>query len=63
MSQFYESSPLTGGRVQSIALDSQLRTSHSQVVHNIALVLGGGGAAGMPGRSVSSPVWPKLVSI
>jgi NTE family protein len=46
MSQFYESSPSTGGRVQSIALDSQLRTSHSQVVHNIALVLGGGGAAG-----------------
>jgi NTE family protein len=46
MSQFYEPYPSTGGRVQSIALDSQLRTSQSQVVHSIALVLGGGGAAG-----------------
>jgi NTE family protein len=46
MPQLYESSPSTGGGVQSIALDSQLHTSRSQVVHNIALVLGGGGAAG-----------------
>ena len=31
---------------QSFALDVVRRTSHPQVVHNVALVLGGGGAAG-----------------
>ena len=46
MSQFHESSPSTGGKVQSFTLDSLPRTSHSQVVRHVALVLGGGGAAG-----------------
>jgi NTE family protein len=46
MSQFYESLPSTGGKAQSFAPDSARRTSHAQVLHNVALVLGGGGAAG-----------------
>ncbi len=46
MSQFHDSLPLAGGKAQSIPLDSARRTSHSQVDHNIALVIGGGGAAG-----------------
>jgi NTE family protein len=46
MSQFHESLPSTGGKAQSFTLDSVRRTSHPQVVHNVALVLGGGGAAG-----------------
>jgi NTE family protein len=46
MSQFHESLPSTGGKAQSFALNSVRRTSHPQVVHNVALVLGGGGAAG-----------------
>ena len=46
MSQFHESSPLTGGKVQSFTLDSVRRTSHPKVAPNVALVLGGGGAAG-----------------
>jgi NTE family protein len=46
MSQFHESLPSTGGKAQSFAFDSVRRTSHPQVVHNVALVLGGGGAAG-----------------
>src|SRR5690348_2828542 len=46
MSQFHESLPSTGGKAQSFTLNSVRRTSHSQVVHNVALVLGGGGAAG-----------------
>jgi len=46
MSQFHESLPPTGGKTRSFALDSVRRTSHPQVVHNVALVLGGGGAAG-----------------
>jgi len=46
MSQFHESRPSTGGKAQSFTLDSVRRTSHPQMVHNVALVLGGGGAAG-----------------
>jgi NTE family protein len=46
MSQFNESLPSTGGKAHSLTLDSVRRTSHPQVVHNVALVLGGGGAAG-----------------
>ena len=46
MSQLHESLPSTGGKTQSLTLDSVRRTSHPQAVHNVALVLGGGGAAG-----------------
>jgi NTE family protein len=46
MSQFHESLPSTGGKAQSSTLDSGRRTSHPQMVHHVALVLGGGGAAG-----------------
>ena len=46
MSQFHESLPSTGGRTRSFTRDSARRTSHARVVHNVALVLGGGGAAG-----------------
>jgi NTE family protein len=46
MSQLHESLPSTGGKNQSFALESVQRTSHPQVAHNLALVLGGGGAAG-----------------
>ena len=46
MSQFHESLPSTGGKAQSFTLDSVRRTSHPQVVRNVALVLGGGGEAG-----------------
>src|SRR3984957_10214788 len=46
MSQFFESPPATGGKAQSFTPDSARRTSHPQVAHNVALVLGGGGAAG-----------------
>ncbi len=46
MSQFHEPLPSTGGKAQSFTFDSVRRTSHPQVVHNVALVLGGGGAAG-----------------
>ena len=46
MSQFHESLPSTWGEAQSFTLDSVRRTSRQQVVHNVALVLGGGGAAG-----------------
>ena len=46
MSQFHESLPSAGGKAQSFALDSVRRASHPQAVHNFALVLGGGGAAG-----------------
>ena len=38
-------------------------TSHPQVAHNVALVLGGGGAAGTAWGSASSSAWPKRVSI
>ena len=46
MSQFQESLPSTGGKAQSFTSDSARRTSHPQVAHHVALVLGGGGAAG-----------------
>jgi NTE family protein len=46
MSQFHESLPSTGGKAQTLTPDSTRRTPHPQMVHNIALVLGGGGAAG-----------------
>src|SRR5689334_23429007 len=46
MPQFHESLPPAGGQAQSFPLDSVRGTSHPQVVHNVALVLGGGGAAG-----------------
>jgi NTE family protein len=46
MPQFHESLPPAGGKAQSFPLDSVRGTSHPQVVHNVALVLGGGGAAG-----------------
>ena len=46
MSQFHESLPSTGGKSQSFTPESARRTSHPQADHNIALVLGGGGAAG-----------------
>jgi NTE family protein len=46
MSQFHESLPPGGGNAQSFTLDSVRRTSYPQVARNVALVLGGGGAAG-----------------
>jgi NTE family protein len=46
MPQFHESLPSAGGKTQSFPLDSVRGTSHPQVAHNVALVLGGGGAAG-----------------
>jgi NTE family protein len=46
MPQFHESLPPAGGKAQSFTLDSARRTAHPQVAHNVALVLGGGGAAG-----------------
>src|SRR5215468_124390 len=46
MPQFHESLPSAGGNTQSFTLDSVRGTSHPQVAHHVALVLGGGGAAG-----------------
>jgi len=46
MPQFHESLPPAGGQAQSFTLDSVRRTSHRPVARNVALVLGGGGAAG-----------------
>ena len=46
MSQFQDSLPSTGGKTQSSTPDSARRTSHPQAAHHLALVLGGGGAAG-----------------
>jgi len=46
MSQSHESLLGTGGTARSSALDAAQRTSHPQVARNVALVLGGGGAAG-----------------
>jgi NTE family protein len=46
MSQFHESLPSAEGKAQSFSPDSVRPTSYPQVDHNIALVLGGGGAAG-----------------
>jgi NTE family protein len=44
MSQFHDSLPSTGGNAQSFT--SVRRTSYPQVAHNVALVVGAGGAAG-----------------
>jgi NTE family protein len=46
MSQFHESLPSIGGKAQSFTPDAARLTSHPQLTHNAALVLGGGGAAG-----------------
>ncbi|HMK96979.1 MAG TPA: patatin-like phospholipase family protein [Acidimicrobiales bacterium] len=46
MSQFHEPLPSTGGKTQSVSLGSVRATSHPEVANNLALVLGGGGAAG-----------------
>jgi NTE family protein len=46
MSQFHESLPSAGSKTQSFTLDPVRGTSHQQVVRHLALVLGGGGAAG-----------------
>ncbi|HTZ91639.1 MAG TPA: patatin-like phospholipase family protein [Streptosporangiaceae bacterium] len=46
MPQFHESLPSAGGKAESVTPDSVRRGSHPQVVHDVALVLGGGGAAG-----------------
>ena len=46
MSQFHEPLPPTGGKAQSLTPDSVRQTSQPQVAHNVALILGGGGAAG-----------------
>jgi NTE family protein len=46
MSQFQDSLPSTGGTAQSFTPGSERRTSHPQEAHSVALVLGGGGAAG-----------------
>ena len=45
MSQSYESLPSTGSKARS-APDPARRTPHPQLIHNVSLVLGGGGAAG-----------------
>src|ERR1700722_16844165 len=69
MSQFQESRRCTGGKAQSFTPDSARRTSHPQVSHNVALVLGGGGAAGnaweigvIAGGGVRSPENADLAS-
>jgi NTE family protein len=41
-----QSTSSRGGKAGSIAINSARRTSHPQGAHNVALVLGGGGAAG-----------------
>src|SRR6516164_6193311 len=46
MPQFHESLPPAGGEAPSFTLDPVRRTPHPQVAHDVALVLGGGGAAG-----------------
>jgi NTE family protein len=46
MSQFHESLSSTEGNVESFTPDSLQRASHHEAAHNLALVLGGGGAAG-----------------
>jgi NTE family protein len=46
MSQFHEPLPLAGGKARSLPLDPVRRASHRPAVHHVALVLGGGGAAG-----------------
>jgi NTE family protein len=46
MSQPYKSLPPAGGKETHLTPDSARRTSHPKMAHNVALVLGGGGAAG-----------------
>jgi NTE family protein len=46
MSQFQEAIPSTGNEIQCSRPDWAQPTSHPQMPHNVALVLGGGGAAG-----------------
>src|SRR3984885_7945079 len=46
MSQSHEPLPFAGGKAQSFTLAAVRDTSPRQLVHNLALVLGGGGAAG-----------------
>jgi NTE family protein len=46
MSQFHESLPSAGGKARPFTPDSARRTPHPQLARNVALVLGGGGAAG-----------------
>jgi NTE family protein len=46
MSQFHEPLPSNGSHAQSFAVGSARATSHPQLAHRVALVLGGGGAAG-----------------
>ena len=46
MSRFQKPLPATGGNAQSFTHDSAPRTSKPQMDHSLALVLGGGGAAG-----------------
>jgi NTE family protein len=46
MSQFLGSLPPAGSKARSVARDPARPTSHPQAVHHVALVLGGGGAAG-----------------
>jgi NTE family protein len=46
MSQFHESLPSTGGKAQSFTPDPARHTPQTAADHNVALVLGGGGAAG-----------------
>lgn len=45
MSQFHELTPSTGGNAQFTTLDPE-QVSYPRVAHDVALVLGGGGAAG-----------------
>ena len=46
MSQFHQTLPSTGSEAHSFTPDPARPPSHPQLGHNIALVLGGGGAAG-----------------
>jgi NTE family protein len=46
MSQFQESFPAAGGKDESFTPDLARRAPHPRLAHNVALVLGGGGAAG-----------------
>ena len=46
MSRSHESLRSAEGKAQSFTLDSVQRTSHPQVVHDVALIVGAGGAAG-----------------
>ena len=46
MSQFHESPSSSGDKARSFPLDSPRATSHAEPAHELALVLGGGGAAG-----------------